>query len=279
LAAALALAVHAAPAISQESRQTSLFTPLWSDTIVLAPARLEISAWPFAVVVRTIGLDPGIATFEGDTVVSSWVTRGFDFFDALAEGTPPPAFGWTIPASPDDGSPDHGMRLGLVPDPARGGALTLSFVVFRHAPRRGYVFPVREAEASKILGVLGEAADRARADRESHPPRDPRCLHSGAVGGQGPEYPESFRRIGLGGEVWVMLELNDAGRPTAVTPEILWASHEPLADAVREWLPRARWLWRNGATCAGAVLAPFTFAMRPSSMQRNEGWIWVRRDP
>lgn len=274
-----ALASCGTPAGAQERHSVPAFAPMWADTLTLAPAHLEISAWWFGVVVRTLDVDPGIATVEGDTLVTNWVAAGFDYFDALADGTATLPFAWSVPASDDREMPAQGMRLGFVPDPASRGALTLSFVVFRHAPRRGYVFPVDYTEASRILGVLAEAAARVRRFREDSGRRDRRCEQTARIVSRGPEYPESFRQLGIGGEVWVLVDLDDAGRPAPGSTSILWASHAPFGDAVLRWERTARWTWPKQTKCTGPSLAPLVFRMETSFDQRNEGWIWVRRTP
>lgn len=275
---ALSLGLWGTPAEAQGQTSESPFAPIWTDTVPFASAGIEVSAWWFGVVVRTVNLDPGIATIEGDSVASAWVANGFEFFDALADGRSTPPFGWSSPASSDGPVPEQGLRLGLVPDPERGGALTLAFVVFRHASRRGYVFPVSEAEASRILGVVGEAATRVRAYRASLPAKDRRCEEMRPPRGAGPTYPETFRRLGIGGEVWAIVDLDETGRPTQGKSPVLWGSHPQFVDAVATWLPRAQWAWPKGVSCRGPGVAPFAFRMSRSLDQTNEGWIWVRRE-
>lgn len=255
--------------------------PFWGDTLALAPMRLGITAWPWGVLVRTLDVDPDIATFEGDSTLARWVTAGFEFFDALADGATTPPFGWSdVPADSTRGKP-QGLRLGYFPDPARGGALQLGLAVYREAVGRGVVVPLSVTEASRVLGTLGEAASRVRTRRDSIVAVEgPPCEDTALLASRGPRYPASLVKSGIGGELHVVFDLRRDGLVAEGTFDVMWASDDRFVPPVREWSRSARWTSRRrDGLCAGPAVMPLVFAMQSPREQRVDGWTWVRRTP
>ncbi len=84
-------------------------------------------------------------------------------------------------------------------------------------------------------------------------------------GGKGPEYPAMLKTAGVVGEVQVQFVVNADGRVDTSTFKVLKSAHPLFTEAVRAWLPDARFTpatVNNGMTVKQLVQMPFVFALK-----------------
>ena len=84
-------------------------------------------------------------------------------------------------------------------------------------------------------------------------------------GGKGPEYPVMLKTAGVIGEVQIQFVVNADGQADTSTFKVLKSAHALFTDAVREWLPSARFspaTLSNGTTVKQLVQMPFVFSLK-----------------
>jgi TonB family protein len=89
-------------------------------------------------------------------------------------------------------------------------------------------------------------------------------------GQEGPRYPAAMLQANVEGEVLVQFVVDSTGMPRLGTLRILRSTNSHFEEAVRVWLPTARFYPAElrGRHVAQMVQQPFTFALDPSAPPR-----------
>ena len=125
-------------------------------------------------------------------------------------------------------------------------------------PGEGIDWCVRRADCDVASGPSG------RLSGDSSAFASPSALMARLLGEPPrPRYPEGLRAAGLGGRVLVQFTVDTAGLVEPRSVRVLEATHEQFANAVRDVLPRYRFVPAelNGRRTRMSALMPFEFTI------------------
>lgn len=251
---------------------------VFSDTVVLAPARLAITGFAgVGVLVEVVGSDPHQATFLTDSVGRAWKTRTFEALAAASEGDASGRAPWSGELDPFAGGRLQGLLLGYVEAEGRRGVAELALTMYRRVFDASTTVPVTPAEAQRVLGRLGAALDAtARVAGTDDGCREVPGLRQPAL------MPDiETRRKHPNGELVMWFAIRPDGRADPSSIEVLYASDRAFETSTRRFIERTTFEPARGpkGPCRMSVVQPFEFNVVPPAQSESAKRTRVARSP